>query len=612
MKSREGGRAALVDVVTSRPPLAAAVESTPGPATTTAAPSLPLESTVRALITGCGIGAVLAAGNVYTGLKTSFIDGGSITAALLGFMLFSTFKRLARTPYGVLENNITQTTASSAAIMGFAVGVAGPIPALALMGTTFPGWAIAVLGTALALLGIFAAILLRRRLVVEDALPFPTGAATAEVLETIHAARKTAMQRARLLLGAGAVAMLVTWFRDGRPAFIPQTTAFGLVIGGVATSAWNLGVSWSPLMFSTGAMLGMRTAVSMLVGGTLSWAVLAPWLVRSGIVREAGFGPCSSWLVWPGLGLLVAGSFVPLLLEAGTVLRSFRDLAGLVTRRAEARREASRAEPPSLPSGAMVAMLLASVVVIVLVGRGAFGLYPVVTVLAVLLALVLANVSGRAAGETDLAPVGAVGMLTQLAFAGYGSVVSIIAGWVSMGSSSQTAQTLWAFRAGHRLGASPRAQIGGQLLGALLGGAVVVPVYLVIAKSYGIGTETMPAIGAMSWRATAEAVRGGLGALPQHGPVAGALGLGVGIMLTLLGRTRLGRFAPSPAAMGVAMLNPASLSVAAFTGAVLVVVARRLRPGLDEPSVMAVAAGGIAGESVMGVIVAILIATGVL
>ena len=65
---------------------------------------------------------MLAAGNVYTGLKTSFIDGGSITAALLGFTFFATFTRLARRPYSALENNITQTTAASAAIMGFVLG----------------------------------------------------------------------------------------------------------------------------------------------------------------------------------------------------------------------------------------------------------------------------------------------------------------------------------------------------------------------------------------------------------------------------------------------------------------------------------------------------------
>src|SRR5256885_9220675 len=94
----------------------------------------PRELTPRALLMGCAIGVVLAAANVYTGLKTSFIDGGSITAALLGFTFFATFKRLSRRPYAALENNITQTTAASAAIMGFVLGISGPVPALSMMG----------------------------------------------------------------------------------------------------------------------------------------------------------------------------------------------------------------------------------------------------------------------------------------------------------------------------------------------------------------------------------------------------------------------------------------------------------------------------------------------
>jgi uncharacterized oligopeptide transporter (OPT) family protein len=103
-----------------------------------------------------------------------------------------------------------------------------------------------------------------------------------------------------------------------------------------------------------------------------------------------------------------------------------------------------------------------------------------------------------------------------------------------------------------------------------------------------------------------------MAALPGRKAAAGALGIAVGVVLTLLGRSRLGRFAPSPAAMGIAMLLPQSLSFAAFLGAAIMATVRRLRPSLDEQSAMTVAAGGIAGESLMGVLIAILIAAGVL
>ena len=98
------------------PPPEGASPASPDPTRTEAVG--PREATARAIAVGCGIGVVLAAGNVYTGLKTAFIDGGSITAALLGFTFFTTFRNLARKPYSALENNVTQTTAASAAIGG--------------------------------------------------------------------------------------------------------------------------------------------------------------------------------------------------------------------------------------------------------------------------------------------------------------------------------------------------------------------------------------------------------------------------------------------------------------------------------------------------------------
>jgi uncharacterized oligopeptide transporter (OPT) family protein len=585
-----------------------AVTVEPTPVQTSPRPEL----TARALFMGCAIGAVLAAGNVYTGLKISIIDGGSITAALLGFMFFATFTRLGRRPYSALENNITQTTAASAAIMGYVAGVGGPVPAMALLGREFPGWALCVWGVAVALVGIVAAALLRRKLVVDEALPFPTGNATGDLIETIFAARATAVRRARFLIGGALVAAAVTWFRDGRPRLIPDSTAFGGAIGGISIGALTVGMSWSPLLLSTGVMMGMRTAASMALGSAIAWLGIAPWLVRTHIARQAAFSDCLSWLVWPGLGLLLAASFLPLILDWRSVARSLSDLGALVRRHAGASTpapEGSRAVPPA--SLGLPALVLAFVAIAV-VGRLMLGFHPLGALVAVVAALILAVVSSRAAGETDLAPVGQVGTLTQLLFSSYGPMISILAGAVSMGTASQAAQTLWAFKAGERLRGTPRAQLVAQLLGALVGGVVVVPVYFVIVKAYGIGTESLPAPSAISWRATAEAVRGGFSALPPYATVAGAIGLAVGVLLSVFGRRAWGRHLPSPAAMGIAMLMPASLSLAALTGAVAAVVVMRLRPSVDQESLTSLAAGGITGESVMGVIIAIAIATGLL
>ena len=575
-----------------------------------AAPAHGREATVRALVSGAVIGLVLAAANVYTVIKVGIIDGGAITAALLAFGVFAVLGRNARTPFGALESNITQTTASSAAVMSMVTGVSGQVPALAMMGTRLSSTAVVAFGAAVGVLGVFVAVLLRRRLVVDEALPFPTGAATGEVIEAIFGARRVALRRVQLLLMAAAIAGTVTWFRDGRPALIPQGFMLGGTIGGVAAAALGIGVAASPLMLATGAMVGVRNACGMLLGAASARIVLAPWLQRNGVVPDAQFGSLNGWLIWPSLGLLVSGSFLPLLLDRGAIVRSFRQLASLggdwnATRRAGGTDPSARRAVP---------LVLASAAVVIVCGWLAFGTKPLETVAGLALALVLANVAARATGETDFSPAGPVGSVGLMALASRGTTTGMMTGGtLSQGMASQVSQTLWAFRAGHHLGASPRAQIGAQLLGVLVGAAVTVPVYLVIASSYGLGTERMPAAAAMSCKATVEAMRG-LSALPRWGGAAVLIGLAVGATLTLLGRGRRAWLVPSAASIGVGFMLPFSLVVVAIAGAALAVAARKLfgHRGFDQASLLAVAAGGIAGESIVGVATAVLIAAGLL
>jgi uncharacterized oligopeptide transporter (OPT) family protein len=559
------------------------------------------------LVSGALIGLVLAAGNVYTSFKVSFIDGGSITAALLAFGLFAAFRRSGGHAYGPLENNITQTTASSAAVMSFVTGVVGPIPALELGGVRVSYPAVILFGVAVGVLGIFVAALLRRRLIVDEPLPFPTGIATGEVIETLFRARQVAVRRLWLLLIGALIAGAVTWLRDGRPAIVPQALMLGGTLGGIGAATLGLGVAVSPLMLATGAMVGLRGALGMLAGAVAARVVIAPWLARTAIVASAQPGTLNAWLVWPSLGLMLAGSFLPLLLDAGTIVRSWRQLASVARALTAAPRSGGA---PSLRVWAP--LLIGCVVILVVVGRVGLGVEPLAMAIALVLGLFLANVAARSAGETDFCPAGPVGTVTQIAIASRGAAGGLIAGSLAMGVSTQTTQMLWAFRAGHRVGGSPRAQVGAQLLGVAVGALVTVPVYFVISSSYGIGNETMPAVAALSWKATADAMHG-LATLPRFGAAAAVLALAGGALLILLGRLPFGRFLPSAASVGVGVMLPFSLTVAAVAGALLALAAQALsrRRGFDEASIVALAAGAIAGESTIGVGIATLIATGV-
>src|SRR5207245_2840601 len=135
-----------------------------------------------------------------------------------------------------------------------------------------------------------------------------------------------------------------------------------------------------------------------------------------------------------------------------------------------------------------------------------------------------------------------------------------------------TSQMMWSFKAGHLLGASPRRQIVAQCAGAIVGVAVAVPVFALIVRAYGLGTPVMPAAAPLSWKVTAEAVAGGASAMPRHAISAALMACVVGIGVTLLNRTRIRRFLPSPIALGTAFLTPASYALAMCGGAIIAAI----------------------------------------
>lgn len=571
------------------------------------------ELTLRALVVGAGIGVILAAGNVYTGLKTGFIDSGSLTATLLSFAVFAGLRRFGPRAFTPFENNIAQTVAASAAVMAFVHGLMGPIPALKLMGATHPLWATWTWGLGLGITGILIGAWSRRKLIVEENLPFPSGGATAALIRALHVEGASAARPVRLLFGAAGLAAAVSWFRDGSPAFFPQGIYLPVTIAGLAASSLTLGLAVSPLTLATGVFIGVRGALTLFVTGLIAWGVVAPIIVHTGVVKDGSYTSLVGWLVWPAFGMMLGGSIAPLVTggrrQLTAVLQSLRDLRGLLA----PRRAASADQRLAGKSRALtVGTLLAAVALLVWTGDTAFGLSPAVTIAALVASVVLAGVCARAAGETDIAPVGNMGTLTQLLFAHGGPTTSILAGAVVSGNASQTAQTLWAFKAGHDLRASIRAQTIAQLVGIVIGGLVVVPTYAVIVNSTPLATERMPAVSALSWRATSEAVAGGLAGLPAHGLQAALVAFAIGVGLSVSGRLRWGRHLPSPVTMGIALITPLSMSATMLLGASAIVLARRRFTRFSDADAHALGAGALAGESIVGILVAILTSAGLL
>src|SRR5712692_1747856 len=558
-------------------------------------PALEPDLTVRALVSGLLVGVLLCGANLYVGLKTGFWDSGQITASVLVLALAS--GRLTR-----LENNVAQTAATSVGAVPAAAGLLGALPALQLMGIAVPAWGVAVWGLVLGILGILLAVALRRRLLEEEELPFPTGVATAEVIEALHTGGAAVRGRARSLLAGGAFAAVVSWFRSGKPAFIAESLPLPGSLAGIPMGSLGIGLSTSPLLWGVGIVVGPKIAAGLLSGSVLGWVVLVPWLVRGPLHVAGDRAAISSWLSWPATALLVGAGLVALLQQAGMISGALRDLRSVAAHRS--RRQVQ---------GAL--LVAAAAIGTVAVGKAIFHLDPLHSMFALALSLLGASICARSAGLTDLSPLGSVGQLTQAAYGGLApgrAVVNVAAGSVVAGAATQTSVLLWSLKAGRLLRAPVRGQITAALLGCIVGALVCMPAYSILLRAYGLTSPELPMPTALQWKAMGEVVAQGFSALPPGALKAAVVAGAAGVVLAIAEGTRAGRFVPPAVAVGIGALVPLEYSLTIACGAALLAVGGHFWPRLRSELAGVAGAGLIAGESLISVAVALLRSFGLL
>ena len=559
----------------------------------------PAEFTRRAVLTGMVLGAALTPCNVYSGLKIGWSFNMSIAAGLLAVGAWRLAERsLGTAPLGLKENNINQTAASASASI-VSGGLVAPIPALTLLtGQTLQWPVLAFWVFCVSILGVVVAAGLRRQMIEHENLAFPAGLATAETLKRIHGKGREQGARLRALLAAAGVSAAVKLAVD-LAAAVPRLTLPGSLAGGVTFK--NLGLAFDPslLMIGFGALIGPRAGLSLLLGAAASWGLLAPWVLDRGWAQTGApgtvwFSELVAWLLWPGVTLTVTAALTAF---AISVLRIRRQLTGTDGR-----------------MGRGYALALAVVTALICIaGWTLFGLPVWVSVLAVALSYVLAVIAARVSGETGVTPVGALGKVTQLT---YGAITpgdmaaNLMTANVTGGAAGQCADMMHDLKTGSLIGAAPRLQIYAQALGVLTGSLAGAAVYLILIPDPAamLMTPEWPAPAVATWKAVAEVMAAGLGAIPEGAAPAMAVAATLGVILGAADRVlpeRIARFLPSAPAAGVAFVIPAWNSISLCLGAMIAAVAGRLNPRWTERYGTAVAAGLVAGESLIGVTLAV-------
>jgi putative OPT family oligopeptide transporter len=585
--------------------------------------------TVRAVVMGMALGMLMACSNVYVGLKAGWSLGVSITCCIMAYTIFATLHRfLPRLfpPFTILENNAMQSCASVAGAMTSA-GLVNAIPALLMLNpsalpSTFASrclWLIPWM-MLISWMGVFLAVPAKRQMINVEKLPFPTGTAAATTMRSLHETGGEAQRQARALGLAALAGALITWFRDASAPWlawypkIPSTWGTNWIRIGTYKNAplflnqVTLSIEGSLLFVAAGAIISFRQAWSLFLGAILNYAVLAPIMLNSGDIEAPSFRKISSWSLWTGVPMMVTSGLLLFFMNWKTVVRAFSTITTFLTRKVE-NDPMARIEVPG--SWFLIGYAILGTAVIAL-GHALFHIQLWMGLIAVLITFLLVVVAARATGETDITPVGPLSKITQLTFGALapGNIsTNLMTANISAGATSAAGDLLTDLKSGYLLGANPRQQFLAQFFGVFAGALIIVPVFFILIPDVNmLGTEKWPAPAALVWRGVAELLAKGVGALKPSARIGLVIGAVSGIVLTLMETwlPKYKKFIPSPTGLGLAFTINGFNSVSFFIGSCIALWLSKAKPKIHEKYTIPVSSGIIAGESLMGVLIAFL------
>jgi uncharacterized oligopeptide transporter (OPT) family protein len=329
-----------------------------------------------------------------------------------------------------------------------------------------------------------------------------------------------------------------------------------------------------------------------------------------------GFRNICAWSLWPGATVLVVGGLLALAFQWRTLARTFASIfTGFGNKQNKARGVLDHLEIPMawFVIGFPVTGILGAALLTWL-----FSIHWYMGLLAVAMTFFLAAVAARAGAEIGINPIGALGKVTQLT---YGVIApgnisaNLMTAGITAGAAASCSDTVGNLKVGHMVGANPRRQFIGQLFGVLAGALLAVPAYFILVPDANVlGGEKFPAPSALVWMGVAKVLSQGLSTLPRSAVMAMIIAFVVGVAIVIIDRVfpKARPYTPSPAALGIALTIPAYTSFSMFLGAFIVWILERKAPKWNNTYTIPIASGCIAGESIMGVILAALMAFGVM
>lgn len=568
------------------------------------------EFTVTSLVMGVILAIVFGAANAYLGLRVGMTVSASIPAAVISMGVI----RVIMKKNSILESNIVQTVGSAGESL--AAGAIFTLPALFL-------WAaegkmdkpsiieitiIALLGGTL---GVLFMVPLRNALIVKEhgVLPYPEGTACAEVL---LAGEEGGANASTVFAGLG-IAAGFKFIIDGLK-LVPSEVSLR-----VKGFAGEIGTQIYPAVMSVGFICGPRISSYMFAGGLVSWLVLIPAIVLFGtdLTLYPGTAPIGemfatggasaiwgSYIRYIGAGALAAGGIISLLKSLPLIVRTFRD--ALKSMKGSQGTGNSRTEQDL--SMKVILILIAILTLLV-------WLVPVIPVtlvgaiIIVIFGFFFATVSSRMVGLVGSSnnPVSGMAIATLLSATiilkvtgdtgahgmqgaiAIGSIICIVA--AIAGDTSQDLKT------GYLLGATPKKQQIGELIGVVASAFAIGGVLYLLDAAWRFGSEQLGAPQAMLMKMIIE------GVMDNNLPWALVfIGVFLAIAVEVVGIPVL------PFAIGVYL--PVQLNACIMVGGLIRLAIEKMNKEQKEKESMIsdgilYCSGMIAGEGLVGILLAL-------
>lgn len=582
------------------------------------------EFTLKAVILGSVFGIIFGAATVYLGLKVGLTVSASIPIAVLAI---SIFKKLGKAT--ILENNIVQTIGSAGESV--AAGVVFTVPALLFLSggeAYFKYFQIFVLALVGGVLGVLFMIPLRRSLIVKehDNLPYPEGTACADVL---MAGEKGGKLARNVFLGLGiaflykALMSIAGLWKDvpqyvfGRKSFLPNGT---------------INAEITPELLGVGYIIGPRISGIMVAGGVLSWLVLIPLITLIGDGLAVPLAPETSMLIsemspsqiwngyirYIGAGAVTFGGIITLIKTLPTIVSAFRDsFKDLRSKDTQAESSKLRTEK-DFP---LIYVVVGSVGLVILM-----SVLPNIptnflsAIMIVVFGFFFVTVASRIVGliGSSSSPVSgmtiATLMATSLIFIGIGwtgdyyQPIALVVGSIVCIAAANAGATSQDLKTGYLVGATPAKQQLGLLIGVLVSTVAVGFTLLLLNDTLGIGviTDAHPnPLPAPQATLMATVIKGLLSQNLPWGLV--IAGMGLSAVVELCGVSSL--------AFAVGAYLPLSTTSPIFVGGMIKQIADKVTKRKENESEVGSGAlfssGLIAGGSLTGILVAVLLGTNV-